>query len=89
MDKFSLRCLPGGAFASADYLFKEGLQAHAEWRWGTIIKSLKYVMRRRPALQHSWDPVKFSGTDVIMTEGTDGKQKRLDFSRKKGQNKQK
>ena len=80
MEQFSLRCFPGSAFASADYLFKEGLQAHAEWRWGTIIKMLKYVMRRRPALQHSWDPVKLSGTDTIMTEDTDGKKKRLDLA---------
>lgn len=72
LERFRTRCLPNTRFERADWLFTTLLPDQQEWRWGTIVKGLRHLVKREAVLQHTWCPVKFSNNQAIDVDGLAG-----------------
>lgn len=58
-ERFVATCIEGTPHQDSAELFKLQCPTHQSWRWGSLQRSLKYILRRREALRSAWDPRKF------------------------------
>jgi hypothetical protein len=76
--------LPGTAYSNMKHFIQKALiPKHAEWRWGTVLEVISWLLKRQVLLRSTWDPKRFLGDSpkAQVTLQDNGVQSVMDMTR--------
>eukprot|EP00969_Alexandrium_andersonii_P043173 1893320-Alexandrium_andersonii.AAC.1 len=59
VERFVQNCLRQGGHAQYVHLFTRAFPPIAEWRWGTLLRTLEWLLPLEAVLRRAWDPDTF------------------------------